>query len=136
MMRAVIDTNCLLASIPPQSANYKLYRLFEDESFEWVVSNEILTEYAEKLTDTYSARTADLILTILTVAPNTLFQEAYYHWQLVEDDADDNKFADVAIAAGVDYLVTNDGHFNRLKNLPFPQVRVLTLPEFLALFPD
>lgn len=48
----------------------------------------------------------------------------------------DNKFADVAIAAGVDYLVTNDGHFNCLKNLPFPQVRVLNLADFLALFPD
>lgn len=77
MLRVVIDTNCLLASIPPRSKNYALYQSFEAEAFEWVVSNEILTEYAEKLSDKYSATTADLVLTILTIAPNTLFQIEY-----------------------------------------------------------
>ncbi|GAA4411832.1 hypothetical protein GCM10023187_38190 [Nibrella viscosa] len=79
MVRAVIDTNCLLASIPPRSPYYSLYLAFEAEQFEWVVSNERLTEYAEKLTGTYSAKTSELVLTILTLAPNTLFQEAYYN---------------------------------------------------------
>ncbi len=37
MIKAVIDTNCLLASISPRSTYYKLYRLFEAEAFEWVV---------------------------------------------------------------------------------------------------
>ena len=47
-MRVVIDTNCLLASIPPLGAYYWLYEAFEQERFEWAVSNEILTEYDEK----------------------------------------------------------------------------------------
>lgn len=133
MLRVVIDTNCLLASIPPRSAHYDLYRQFEAEAFEWVVSNEILTEYAEKLTERYSAHTAELVLTILTVAPNTVFQEAYYRWQLITPDPDDDKFADVAIAAGVDYLVTNDSDFDVLNALPFPRVNVVSLAEFLTL---
>lgn len=74
MIRAVIDTNCLLASVPPQSAYFKFYRLFETEALGWVVSNEILTEY-EKLADNYSTHTADLVLTILIVAPNVLFRK-------------------------------------------------------------
>lgn len=134
MIKAVIDTNCLLASISPRSVYYKLYRLFEAEVFDWIVSNEILTEYEEQLTEKYSAVTADLVLTILVVAPNTLFQEAYYNWQLIEQDADDNKFADVAIAAGADYLVTNDAHFDILKTYAFPQIRTINLADFLALF--
>lgn len=48
-MRAVIDTNCLLASIPPKNSHYWLYEAFRDEYFEWLISNEILTEYEEKL---------------------------------------------------------------------------------------
>ena len=47
MRRAVIDTNCLVASIIPRSPYYRLYELFKAEAFEWVVSNEILTEYEE-----------------------------------------------------------------------------------------
>lgn len=137
-MRVVIDTNCLLASIPPRSPSYALYQAFQRERFIWVVSNEILTEYAEKLTDIYSQTTADLVLTILTVAPNTLFQEAYFKWQLIENDPDDrsvgpNKFVDVAVAAGVDYLVTNDTHFSILKSIDLPKVTVVSLHEFLTL---
>ncbi|OIN56220.1 putative toxin-antitoxin system toxin component, PIN family [Arsenicibacter rosenii] len=134
MLKAVIDTNCLLASISPKSVWYRLYELFEEEKFEWYVSNEILTEYEEKLTDIYSASTARLVLTILMVAPNVSFQEAYYKWQLIEQDADDNKFVDVAIAGGVDYVVTNDNHFNVLKPIDFPHVTIIGLTEFLELF--
>lgn len=134
MHRVVVDTNCLLASISPRSPYYRLYQLFEAEAFEWVVSNEILTGYEEQLTKHYSAATAHLVLTILTVAPNTHFQEAYYNWQLITADADDNKFVDVAIAAGADYLVTNDRHFQVLRAVEFPRVPVVSLVEFLKLF--
>lgn len=135
MARVVVDTNCLLASISPRSPYYRLYQLFETEAFEWVVSNEILTEYEEQLTRHYSPATAHLVLTILTVAPNTLFQEAYYRWQLIAADGDDNKFADVAIAAGADCIVTNDRHFQVLRAIEFPRVPVMSLAEFLGLFP-
>lgn len=135
MPRVVVDTNCLLASISPRSLYYRLYELFEAEAFDWVVSNEILTEYEEQLTRHYSPATASLVLTILTVAPNTLFQEAYYRWQLIAADGDDNKFADVAIAAGADCIVTNDRHFQALRAMEFPRVSVVSLAEFLGLFP-
>ena len=52
-MRVVIDTNCLIVSIPPRGEYYWLYEAFEDEKFEWLISNEILTEYIEKLADLY-----------------------------------------------------------------------------------
>lgn len=61
-------------------------------------------------------------------------QETYYKWQLIEADPDDNKFADVAIAANADYLVTNDQHFEVLKQLEFPRVPVVSLQEFLSSF--
>ena len=74
------------------------------------------------------------MLEILLTAPNTAQQEAYYKWQLVVNDPDDNEFADVAIAAGADFLVTNDRHFQPLLQIDFPRVPVVTLQEFLAAF--
>ena len=129
-MKVVIDTNCLLASIPPKSEHYWLYKAFESEVFEWVVGNEILSEYEEKIAERYSQNTADLVLSILCVAPNTIFAEPFYNWQLIEADPDDNKFVDIAIAQNADYIVTNDTDFDVLKSLDFPKVTVVSLKEF------
>ena len=129
-MRVVVDTNCLLASIPPRSVHYWLYEAFENELFEWVVSNEILDEYEEKIAQRYSGRTAELVLTILTIAPNATFAEPFYKWQLIENDPDDDKFVDLAIACNADYLVTNDRHFDILKKTDFPKVEIVTIQEF------
>lgn len=129
-MRVVVDTNCLLASIPPQSGYYWLYESFISGKFEWLVSNEILTEYEEKITDRYSAKTANLVLNILSSAPNVLFTEPSFKWQLITGDPDDNKFADLAISGNATYLVTNDKDFNVLKNLDFPAVSIANIQEF------
>lgn len=132
-MRAVIDTNCLLASIPRKNPEYWLYRAFEDKAFEWVISNEILFEYEEQISDFYSPLTAELVLNILMIASNVIFSEPFIRWDLIENDPDDNKFADLAISANVHFLVTNDHHFNVLKTLPFPTVKVVSLNEFRAI---
>jgi uncharacterized protein len=52
---------------------------------------------------------------------------------LIPQDQDDEKFADCAIAISADYLVTNDKHFNVLKKVPFPIVRVVNEKEFQAI---
>ena len=134
MRRLVVDTNCLLASINPRGAYFKLYELFMAKAFEWVVSNEILTEYEEQVTRRYSVGTAQQVHEVLTMASNTYFQEAHYKWQLIEADPDDNKFVDVAVAANADLLITNDRHFEVLRQIEFPRVTILSLPAFLADF--
>jgi len=132
-MRVVIDTNCLIASISPEGGYYWLYDAFEAEQFEWLISNEILTEYIEKLTERYSEQTALLVYSIISAAVNVTFREPFFKWQLVEADPDDNKFADLAVAGSVDYLVTNDKHFNPLKTLDFPKLNIVSLNEFKKL---
>jgi len=129
-MRVIIDTNWLLASIPSKSSHYWLYQAFKDEQFEWLISNEILSAYIEKLTDIYSENTAVVIYSILSVAPNVNFTEPFFKWQLVELDPDDNKFADLTIAGNADYLVTNDKHFDPLKSLDFPKLNIVSMDEF------
>ena len=129
-MIVVIDTNCLLASIPPLSSYYWLFLAFKDQRFEWLISNEVMLEYEERLIFKYSQKTADLVLSILSVAPNVIFKEPYFNWNLINDDPDDNKFSDLAIAANADCIVTNDKHFNPLKLLDFPKLNILSINQF------
>ncbi len=64
---------------------------------------------------------------------DVVFAEPYLRWRLIEADPDDNKFADLAISANANCLVSNDRHFRVLKNIPFPLVEVLTLEKFRVL---
>jgi uncharacterized protein len=132
-VKAVIDTNCLIASIPRRNPEYWLYQAFRDKAFDWVISNEVLTEYEEKLAEFYSPQAANLVVNILLTASNVIFSEPFFKYGLIAQDPDDNKFADLAIAANVDYLVTNDRHFRVLKDISFPQVNVVSLVEFQAI---
>lgn len=129
-MIVVIDTNCLIASVPPQSPSYWLYLAFRQKAFEWVISNEIMLEYEEQIADFYSSHTAELVLNILLTSSNVILAEPFIRWNLITDAPDDNKFADLAISANAQYLVTNDRHFQVLKQLPFPTVNVVSLEEF------
>lgn len=132
-MKVVVDTNCLRASISPHSKYYQLYLEFSAERFEWFVSNEILLEYEEILTQTFSAQTAQFILYQLIVAPNVVFAEPAFRWNLVADP-DDNKFSDLALGSNCDYLVTNDRGFNVFNTLEFPKLKVVDLATFLSFF--
>jgi predicted nucleic acid-binding protein len=54
-------------------------------------------------------------------------------WNAITEDPDDNKFFDIAIAGNADYLVTNDAHFNSVKKLSFPSVKIVSADDFLRL---
>ncbi len=129
-MTIVVDTNCVLASIPPKSNFYWFYEAFVQERFQWAVSNEVLAEYEEKIADRYSPKTASLVISLLDVAPNVIFIEPFFKWNLIDADPDDNKFADLAICSNSKYLVTNDKDFNCLKNCDFPKVNVISFEVF------
>ncbi len=133
MLKVVIDTNCLRASIPPKSPFYQLYLDFMSGKFEWFVSTEILLEYEEILTQTYSANTAQLVLNQLAIAPNAVFAEPAFRWELIKDDPDDNKFADLAIGINADFMVSNNSDFNIFKDLEFPSLTVVNLTDFLSI---
>lgn len=109
-----------------------IYQAFEQKFFDWIVSTEVLTEYAEQLTNFYSEATANFVLDILCTATNVVFAEPYYRWGIIEEDPEDNKFADLALSTSADALLTFDKHFNVFKNLSFPVLHILHPKEFSA----
>jgi predicted nucleic acid-binding protein len=48
-------------------------------------------------------------------------------------DHDDDKFVYCAFAANAMFIVSDDSHFDVLKEIAFPQLLVLKLKEFLAI---
>ncbi len=53
--------------------------------------------------------------------------------ELIPNDPDDNKFVDTAFAFNAHFIVTNDRHFNVLKNIEFPKITVIKVEEFVEL---
>jgi predicted nucleic acid-binding protein len=60
-------------------------------------------------------------------------QNSYVHFQLLPNDADDNKFVDCAIASNAELIVTNDKDFNPLKTIPWPKVEIMNIQDFVRL---
>lgn len=134
LLKVVLDTNVILRSISRRSVfSIILDKLYEG-AFELWVTNDILLEYEEKITDIFSKETAEFFLGALTLMPNVKKTEVYFHLQLITKDKDDNKFSDCAFACNAHYLVTNDKHFKILKSVDFPIINVITLENFIELF--
>jgi len=129
-MKIVLDTNCLLIAVPNKSAYHSILTALQQGRYTLCCSNEILMEYEEKLTYFYKRQVAGDILNFIFYSLNTLQVTPYFQWNLISVDLDDNKFVDCALNSGADFIVTNDKHFNVLKNIAFPKVNVIDIDTF------
>jgi len=132
-MKIVLDTNCLIVIVPKKSAYRKVYEMIRTGKIELAITNEILTEYEEQLTDFYSASLAQNVVKQLLELKNISLVNVYYNWNLIKVDVDDNKFIDCAVSCNADLIVTNDKHFNVLDKIEFPKVNHIKLQDFIKL---
>jgi len=133
-MRIVLDTNCLIQSIPQRSPFRAVWESFLSGENILCVSNEIIEEYMEILQKLTDEQTAALVIKTIVENPYVEFITPYYQFHLITADPDDNKFVDCAIAATAKYVVTNDHHYDVLRlNDTFPTVEIINLKDFLEL---
>ena len=132
-MRIVLDTNCLIQSVSPRSRYHAVWQSLVDGRNTLCVSNEIITEYLEILQRFVGYDTAEAVIKTIINSRFVEFITPYYNFELIIQDPDDNKFVDCAIAANASYVVTNDHHFNVLKDLNYPPIDVIKLEEFMKL---
>ena len=130
MLRIVLDTNVLVASISQKSPYHWVWKAFVEGKYELCISTEILDEYAEIIEKFYSVADADNTLAHIMLSPNTVQIIRYYEWNAITQDPDDNKFFDCAVAANAHYIVSEDRHFTILKRIPFPSVERLKIADF------
>ncbi|MBO4840256.1 MAG: putative toxin-antitoxin system toxin component, PIN family [Bacteroidaceae bacterium] len=131
MNPVVIDTNCLLQIIARKSPYRPIWDAFLDGRYDLCVSNDILDEYQEILGQQITATVAENVVLLILNRENVRLVDPHFRMELITADPDDNKFVDCAFAAGADYLVSEDSHFNVLRTTPFPHLNLVTLDEFL-----
>lgn len=131
MRPVVIDTNCLLQIIARKSPYRPIWDAFLNGKYLLCVSNEILDEYQEILGQQITPTIAENIVLLILNKSNVQLVTPHFRMGLITVDPDDNKFVDCAFAAGADYLVSEDTHFDILRKTPFPLLNIVTLDEFL-----
>jgi putative PIN family toxin of toxin-antitoxin system len=134
-VRAVFDTNVLVAAFVAEGLCSKLLMRGRKKQFHLIVCPVILQEFDHVLTKKFSAtrnetRSALLIVSEAVhsvVRPTPLGQS-------VCRDPDDDAILACALEAKVDYLVTGDEDLLELK--AFKGIRIVTLRDFELLFND
>lgn len=118
-MTVVLDTNALLQMFGARSQHARLKEALILGQLEFAVSTSIWLEY-EEVVVRYAGRVAwERVTRIFDLAAqlhdNIRHVEPRFHWHLITADPDDDKFADCAVAAEADFLITEDGHFAALR---------------------
>ena len=126
----VLDTNCLLQSLSRRGKYYDVWEAFILGKYTLCVTTEILAEYEEIIASHMSPQAAKLAIEMILRANNVRRIDAQYRFGLITVDKDDNKFVDCAIVGNAEFIVSDDKHFNVLKDIPFPHVKVKKLIEF------
>lgn len=131
--KIVLDTNCLIASLSRNGQYYPVWKGLQTGKYILCVSTDILEEYAEIITQKMSENVASNVIHILLESEFVELVNPYFSLHLIEADHDDDKFVDCAFAANATFIVSDDKHYDILKEISFPQLLVLKLKEFLGL---
>ena len=131
MRYIVLDTNCLLQTLPTKSPYHKIWTDVFDGKISLCVNTDILEEYEEMIAEKSTPEIANNVVEAIVNLSTTTLQNTYVHFELLPADSDDNKFVDCAVASDAEYIVTNDKHFNPLKEIPWPKVEIIKITDFI-----
>lgn len=130
-MRVVLDTNCLIMAISARNEYYQVWQDFLDGNYVLCITNEIIEEYSEVIARNISPLLSEFVISTIINRKNVVMKSPSYAFHLIKADEDDNKFVDCAIIANAKYIVSNDRHFDVLREIPFPKVDVIKINQFL-----
>jgi putative PIN family toxin of toxin-antitoxin system len=112
-MKAVLDTNVLISGVISTGVPHEvLVKGFEGE-YDIVVSVETLTEFRgtlRKYPERFHMDEQEIQQEVETVRYFAEFVDPDEEINAVEDDPDDDKFVEAAVAGDVDFLVSGDSH--------------------------
>ena len=132
-MNIVLDTNCLLMSLSRRSKYFPVWQKLKQGEYTLCYTNEILSEYEEILTNKLGSAIATNVISAILNLPNAQQVQVYFHLHLITADPDDNKFVDCAFKSRARYIVTQDHHYDVLRQTDFPIIEVIGIDEFLRL---
>lgn len=119
-------------AISARNKYHQVWQSFLAERFVLCVTNEILEEYEEVLARNINPHLAQNVVSAILNRANVCMVNVYYKFALISQDMDDNKFVDCAIAASARYIVTQDRHFDILKEIDFPKINIVDIDTFVS----
>lgn len=113
MLRTVLDTNVVLAakrSTHPQSPNAEIITRWMAGEFVWLVSEDVVLEYTEKLLEKGidPMRVETLVADLLQYGEEVPIR--FFHFRHYPVDVDDVAFLLLALNGDATHLVTYDEH--------------------------
>ena len=129
--RVVLDTNSLLSSLSRRGSAYPVWKGFQEGRYTLCLTNEILEEYEEVIARKTRPELARNVIDFIMKQENVELIDPFFHMELITADPDDNKFVDCAFAANATYIVSDDTHYDILREITFPQILVLKLKAFI-----
>ncbi len=117
-MTVVIDTNVVLGMFNPGHYTRPIFWAWLEGRLQWATSTEILLEYEEIVAERSGTGRARKMFSLMEVVSeqhrNVRHLSPSFRFHLITPDSDDDKFADCAIAAEADHIITSDHHFDVL----------------------
>ncbi len=117
-MTVVLDTNVVFQALNRNHRFAIILDAWYTGRFSWAVSTDILFEYREVIVRISGAARWQSLERLLELAAayseNVVEISPSFFFRTISADRDDDKFADCAITANADFIVTNDSHFRAL----------------------
>ncbi len=118
-MIVVIDSNALLPALNPKHRYAVILDAWYSGRLVWALSTDILVEYHEVILRQSGATRWSQLERLLDLGEqyrgNVLKVAPSFHFHTVPSDRDDDKFADCAITAHADFIITDDSDFRELR---------------------
>ena len=137
-MIVVLDTNALIQIFGQASPHAAIRKALRHGRLELALSTPILLEYEEVILRHAGRGRWDDVWRFLTLIDllhgNIRRIGPSYRFHTITGDADDDAFADCAIAAEADWIITSDHHFDALIGSGY-KPQPITPEEFLRRHP-
>ena len=129
-MKVVIDTNVFVSSFFGGNPK-KIADLWKNEEITLCLSNAILDEYIDVLRRIGMKDEPELeeLLALFSKGFNILFTTKTAKIKIVENDPDDDKFIECAVALKADAVITGDREVLAIRE--YMGIRILTPQHFL-----
>ncbi len=128
-MKAVFDTNVLVSALFWRGTPYRCLLAAEAGLFELVVSSEILDELVNVLERKFLLTNEEVAESVQLIRKIGRQVEITKRVHIVEDDPDDDKFLEAAIAADAEIIVSGDRHLLQLQR--YEDVQILKANAFM-----
>lgn len=113
--KVVLDTNIFLSAIIFGGIPRKILELGIDDQITIYTSPGILLETAQKLKDKFQWSREEIVYTIQATRDISKIIIPDISLQVVTADPEDNKIVELAVAAGVEWMITGDNHLLKLQ---------------------